>query len=226
MLALGTLLSLAAVPALAAQTIPSPYRFVETRKEASLLFGVASPDAGQFGLGPSSGQDVTARLGFDVGSALVLELASYYFLGDRDVQDPRRDEGDRAIGTADLDLLGFDGRLRLNLTGHRTWHRLQPSVFVGGGLAFTRNQDLSVDEAAQIPSENRFRFGTKFVASLGAGLAFHASETWVVRGDATLRLWKLNTPSGYQNPALGLGAVPRDEWVQAPTLSIGIGRRF
>lgn len=208
------------------QDIPSSYRFVETRKEAGIFVGSTSLNAGQLGLGPASGSMVGGRYALGFGSALALEGSATFFSTDRDVIDIRRDAGDRVIGQSSLDILAIEARFRLNLTGHRTWRGLQPYVAFGGGLAFGGTPDRTLENAAEIPLQDRFEFGTKFIATVAGGLNFHTSRRFVLRLDGVLSLWKLNTPAGWLTQFDLLGAIPRDEWVGVSHVSLGVSWRY
>src|SRR5687768_1791593 len=117
-----------------AQTIPSPYRFWETRQEAGPFGGWIAPGTGRFGCGPEPGPIVGARYGLDFPGPLSVEGVVNWMPTTRDVVDPRRQEGQRVIGSADANLLGVDARLKLSLTGQRTWHGFNPFVLTGIGL--------------------------------------------------------------------------------------------
>lgn len=205
-----------------AQTIPSPYKFIETGKELSFYVGTMSTDGGGLGLGPNSGDLFGVRLTANMGSVLVFELNGYRISGERDVVDPRRAADQMVVGAADINLSGVDAQFRLNLTGQRSWHALQPFIAFGAGFAWTTNDDRTAEVTADVPMEDWFQFGTRFTPLFGGGVTLHASEKWIVRLDATLRLWKVDTPSGFpDNEAIG-----DNEWVGNTLLTLGTGFRF
>ncbi len=208
------------------QDIPSSYTFVETRQEAGIFAGATSLNAGQLGLGPGPSSMVGGRYSLGFGSALALEATATFFSTDRDVIDIRRDAGDRTIGQSSLDILVIEARFRLNLTGHRTWRGLQPYLAFGGGLAFGGSPNRRLENAAEMPEQDRFDFGTKFMATVAGGLNVHVSPRFVLRLDGVLSLWKLNTPAGWLTQTDLLGAIPRDEWVSVSHVSLGVGWRY
>lgn len=212
-----------------AQVIPSPYRFVETRQEWSAFVGTSSTNPGQLGIGPKSGGVLGARYLIEFGSSLGLELGTSLLFSGRDVFDPRRDPGDEIIGEAQIDIGTFDARLRLNLTGHRTWHGIQPFIVFGGGLAFEALKDRTLETAADFLPADVYSFGTRFMATTGGGVYLHLSRRFALRVDGIMNLWKVSTPSGFLDATreipLDNTLIPPDEWVSHKSLSIGLGWR-
>ena len=210
--------------AVTAQTIPSSYRHIEHGQEAGIFLGTFSAATGQFDLGPDSGPLLGARYAVEVGGPVFIEGLATTLFSNRDVIDPRRAEGDRSIGEADVRLFMIDVRLAFSLTGRRTWRGLSPYIFVGGGIAFdgARRDDL---EQSLLP-EDRFEFGTSFTGSFGGGLRYGLTERLMLRSDLTLTLWQLATPTGFDAPERDLGVVPETEWVGGLGLTAGLSWRF
>ena len=211
---------------LAAQTIPSAYRFIESSQEGGLFMGVTSLNAGQLNLGPKAAEVMGGRYSISFGSAIAFEGDATVFRGQRDVVDIRRPEDDRTLGEASIDLVAIEARFRLNLTGHRAWHGLQPFLGAGGGMALSTNLDRALEEEAEMPEPDRYNFGSKFIGTLVAGIQFHLSRRLVLRSDGVLNLWKISTPTGWLTTDAELGAIPNDEWVAARSLSAGASWRF
>jgi hypothetical protein len=207
-----------------AQTIPSPYRFVDTRQEAGLLLGSVQTGTGRFGFGPSSGLAIGARYGVDVSGPFGLEGAVTYLPTTRDLIDPRRPEGDRVRGEADANLLLIDARLRFSLTGRRTWNNLAPFLFAGAGGAIDLAGDSESEELLR--EEDRFDLGFSLLGSLGGGVRWMIAENLLVRGDAQLLLWQLDTPQGFSDVSLGFEAVQQVEWVNNAAFTLGLAYRF
>ncbi len=212
--------------ALAGQVVPSPYRFLESKQEVVVFIGTSDPSPGQLQLGMGSATVYGGRYSVDVGSTLTVELGTTIFAGEREVWDPRRAVGDRQIGVSDLTVAALEARFRLNLTGHRSWHRLRPFVLVGGGLAFATSEDKTLEDATELPATDRFSFGKKFTAVAGGGIAIHASPRFTIRLDASLNLWKITTPPGFTDVSRDFGPVPDSEWIGAPAFTVGTAIRF
>lgn len=210
--------------AVTAQTIPSPYRFIEERQAVDLQAGYLVASPGQFDFGPKSGPLAGARWGILVGGAFAIELGGWYSPTTRDVIDLQRDEGDRRVGEADMQLVAGLADLRFNLVGDRTWNRLTPYLTVGGGLLFdvsgSQNADLLLEP------DQRFNLGTSILARGGAGTTLILTRHLELRGDAVFQLYQVDTPGGWLQLEPELGPLPRDQWVNGWALTLGAGWRF
>jgi hypothetical protein len=215
---------LAAPSFLSAQTIPSPYRFIETRKELGAFGGWISPGTGRFGYGPGPGPITGVRAGLDFTGPLSIEAVVAGIPTTRAIIDPRRTEGNRAIGETDATLITIDARLKLGLTGARTWHGLNPFALVGAGMAW----DLAQGDIREqdLPETDRFDFGAAFVAQAGGGVRWFVTDAFILRGDGLLHLWRLKAPDGFRDPERGFGDIGEAEWINAGSFTFGIGYRF
>lgn len=222
--ALSGLLLIAAPHQLEGQTIPSPYRYFESRQEAGAFGGYLSLGTGTFGYGPKPGLLVGGRYGIQLGGAFGLDGVVSLNPTTRDVVDPTREGGTRVVGEADALLLTIDARLRFSLTGDRTWNGLNPYFLMGGGVAWDLAGSSNFD--ALILPKDRFKFGTKFLALFGAGTRWFVSERLLVRADFSVNMIQLSTPLGYLEPDRGLGAVGEKEWVSGPAISLGAAWHF
>lgn len=222
---LALALTLLVLPsAVAAQVVPSPYRYMEKGQEVSLFAGYLATDPGRFGFGPGDQQQLGARYSVVVSNAFSLEGLASTMFGPRDVVNPARDEGDRVIEEAEVRLVSLEARLQFALTGRRTWHGFQPFGFAGGGVSFDTLGDQ--DEDVLLDEEDRYDFGTRLTGSFGGGFRFAVTQRWLVRVDAGLFLYKLGYPDGWREAALGFEGVPEDEWVSAKSISVGLAWRF
>lgn len=214
-----------------AQTIPSPYRSIEHRQETSVLWGTMFLTPGSLDLGPKSGSFTGARYSVEASGPLFLEGLAMYLPTNRDIIDPRRAIGDRKIGEADVHLLMIDARLDFSLTGRRTWHGLSPHLFLGGGIAV---DVAGQDEFSEILlPEDIYDFGTAFTATSGTGFRFALTSRLMLHAEAGLTLWKVNTPSGFDDPTkrpqtddLEPEPVVQSEWVGGYGLTLSAGWRF
>lgn len=206
------------------QTIPSPYRFIETRHEAGAFGGILEPDTGPFGFGPGQGILSGLRYSIELSGPFSLEGVTSVLLGERDVVDPRRAEGSRVVGRADTRLTSLDGRLKFALNGRRTWHGLGPYLLAGGGVVFDLAGESPADR--ELEDRDRYSFDTSFLGILGGGIRFLPSERLQFRVDAESRFWKLRTPAGFSDQDLNLGPVSREQWVSGLGLTLGAALRF
>lgn len=208
----------------ASQSIPSPYRYIERGQEAGFFSGIMATNTGRFDLGPGTQTLVGARYGVEVSGPVALEgLASVAF-GPRNVVNPNRIEGDRVVDEAEMRIVLLEARLRFNLTGRRTWNRLQPFLLIGGGVGFDTLEGQ--DEDFALEEDDRYTFGTRWTGNLGAGSRLLLTDRIHLRVDAALRLYKVGIPSGWRDPILGFESVPEDEWVSGRLLTVGLGYRF
>ena len=138
-----------------------------------------------------------------------------------------RPEDDRVIGESNIDILLFDARLRLNLTGGRTWHRLQPFVTFGGGLASAWGTDQVLEKATLMPSTEWYVFGVRFTGTVSGGTNFHISNKISLRLEGTWNLWKIGTPVGWltllNDPP---GENPDGDWVTVKSIMLGASWRY
>jgi hypothetical protein len=225
LLAIAAFAVVAAPPtSLEAQTIPSPYRFIDKGKEISLHGGFVGGSPGRFGFGPAGGPSFGARFGIDLGNLVALEGLGSYGLLTRDVIDPTGEDGLATVSESDVQQLTIEARLRVNLTGRRTWNHVQPYIAFGLGLttdfAGVQQGDLAVQE------QYRFDPGSKFSVSGSGGLRVILGERLVGRVEGSLLLYQIDTPGGYSEVELGLTGVGQSEWINQPSLSIGLGYLF
>ncbi len=216
--------SLARPSAARAQTIPSPYTYIEQKQDVGVFAGYVSAATGQFGYGPAGGTAFGARYGLQLAGPLSLEGVLGLVDGTRDVVSPSRPAGDRVVGKANVSIVSIDARLKLSATGARAWHELQPFLVIGGGVAWDARGEAPAD--ALVDPDEVFSFRPTFLGTVGAGGRWFATDRFGLRTDGTFSLWKLHTPSGFGDPLLGLGAVPQGEWVRAFSLTASLFYRW
>jgi hypothetical protein len=207
-----------------AQTIDSPYRFVETSQTVGAYGGYAMTGQGALELGPESAPIVGLRYGIRVSGPFSIEGDVALMSSTRMVWDTvPGDTALRNVGEADLQLLAAMAALRFNLTGPRTWHGLQPYVTLGGGLGFDLASPSSAEES--LPEDVRFDLGTRFIALAGGGMEAHIFRSFSARVDARTLLWRLSTPDAFLLDEASLTR-PNDEWTQNFLLTGTIAFRF
>ncbi|MGD2122069.1 MAG: hypothetical protein PVJ76_10015 [Gemmatimonadota bacterium] len=222
--ALSILALLLAAPRAQGQSIPSSYEFFETKQEAGVFVGFTNQGTGRFGYGPSPGTILGARYSINVGGPFGLEGVLAYQPTTRDLVDPSRDEGDRVVAEADAKLVSFDARLRFSLTGDRTWHGIHPFLITGIGFAWDVALDPPQNEL--LLPDDRYEFGTKFVALFGGGARWFLTDRILLRGDVFVNMYQLKTPRGYLDTSRDFTGVGEKEWVSGPILSIGTAWHF
>ncbi len=208
-----------------AQSIRSPYRFIEGRHEAGVFVAQVPGNRGVMELGPGDGVQFGARYGLELGGPFAVEFAGFLLPTDRHVRAPSESgESIEALGVADALVGGLDGRLRFTLTGPRTWYRLAPFVVAGGGVV--GNLSGRIEEEDDLPSEVRFDFGPSFLGILGGGTRVVLTDHLVLRVDATAHFWKLGTPQAFLNLPESAGTVVQQQWPAVGGFSAGLSWRF
>lgn len=213
--------------AAAAQRIDSPYRFVEKGQAIGLFGGYVATGQNPLELGPKSAPVFGARYGIRISGPFKAEATIGFMPSTRDafaVDTLTGDAQNRAfLVEADAQMMMATAALRFDLTGARTWNRLQPFLLAGGGVTV----DLSslTEEEKELPVDDRYDFGTSFAGELGAGVELYLSDRFTLRADVRDAFWKLPTPAGFVN-ALPRGELSEDEWVSNWVMSAGISVHF
>ncbi len=226
--AMSILFSIAvgSVPA-AGQTIPSPYTFIEHSNEWAVFAGKSFINPGSLGLGPRDAIIFGGRFSAGFAGAMSADISGTVFKSNRDVLDISRPEDDRVLGRSDIDIVLFDVKLRLNLTGGRMWHNLQPFLAFGAGIAFPFSTDRGIEQVSFMPGDEWYFFGTRFAGTFGGGINYHLSRKISLRLEAVVNLWKVDTPVGWltldNDP---LREFPLSEWVSAKPILLAASWRF
>jgi hypothetical protein len=201
-----------------AQSIPSPYTFIDRKQEAGPYVGYMSASTGRFGYGPKGGLMLGGRWGLELSGPVSVEGVVGVLDGERDVIDPARAEGQRVIGQADVLLSMFDARLKFSFPGSRAWHSLSPFIVLGGGVAFDLAAESALD--ASLDAADQFNFGTSFFGTAGAGTRWFLSDAIALRVDGVFSLYKVDTPPGFSDPVRGFLAVEEGQWLQALSITV------
>jgi opacity protein-like surface antigen len=217
------------------QGITSPYDFVETSMSLRAIGAYVVPNRGAIDIGP--GASYAAGLGYTirVSGPFAVDVRALYMPTTRRVYDVVADadsaaiaadptEGLDLVGEADLTLLIADASLRFDITGPRTWHRLQPFVLIGvGGVIRVASDNAVEDSLPEDMPELRARFRTGFTGNVGAGIEWHASDRVTLVAEARDVLWKIHVPDGFFVRGRN---IDNEEWVQTAHLSLGLAFRF
>jgi hypothetical protein len=225
---------LAAAGPAAAQSIASPYDFVETSHSLHGFVTYVFTDRGTIDIGPHSapaigfgyGIRISGPFAFDSRVAFMPTSRTVFTVDpDADPEAVREDPtvGLEEIGTADLSLLLVDASLRFNITGPRTWNRLQPYALLGAGGVVRLAADHSAEEELPEDTDLRVRFGNGLTGHFGGGVEWFVSERFTLRFDARDLLWRLHVPTGFITTAR---LIDDRQWVQTAHLSIGAAYRF
>ncbi len=217
-----------------AQTITSPYDFVERGQSIRAHVTYVTPDRGIIGTGPGSGVAVGVGHTLRVSGPFTLDTRLSYLPTNRTVYtvDDQADPDQIALdpmvglvelGTADLSLALVDASLRFDVTGPRTWNRLQPFALLGGGAVFRLSADHSAEEDLRDDLDLRVRFRNGLTGHIGAGVEIHLSPRLSMRLDARSLFWRLHVPTGFITPAR---VIDDREWTRTGHLGVAAAWRF
>jgi opacity protein-like surface antigen len=227
-------LSLAAgARAVAAQTIPSPYRYVDETQATGLFAGYlfTDPDLGtsdstSLPLGVQSGPLFGVRYQVRASGPLSIEGRIGVSPTDRRLFGTELNADSTFTEPVDLEttvpatLLMADVGITFHLTGPRTWNGLAPFAGLTGGLV----GDVQGHQAEEddIPDEALFRFGPSFAVGAGLGTDWFPTSNASIRVEAQGRLWRTSTPSGF----LATRSDERSEWNPAVSIIVGGALHF
>ena len=233
--AAAVLLAAATAAPAAAQSITSPYDFVESRHALYVFGSAVYTDQGTLGTGPESGYAAGIEYSYRVGGPFNLSARIAYLPTERPVYDDTSTLADsltvrsdptfglEQVAMADLTLVLVDASLRFDFTGPRTWYNLQPYALIGVGGVLATSQ-ATTGENQLPPDENiRVRFQDGFTGHVGAGVEWYVSDRITVRADARDLLWKLHIPPGFRSSGR---IIDLEQWVQTAHLSLGLSLRF
>jgi hypothetical protein len=209
-----------------AQTIPSPYDFIDTRWDVGLFTASVSDERGTAGFGPGGGTMFGVRGGVHLSGPFGIEANAFLLPTDRDIYELVPQAGEvRLLGNASTTVGGIDGRVRFTLTGHRTWHNLVPYVSAGGGITGELSPRNTVEDENALVEDSRFTMGPSFLGVLATGTQWLPGERISIHLEASVHFWKLGTPRNFQQLDASLG-IPDQEWPAIGVLLIGGSYRF
>lgn len=215
---------LSATP-VAAQTIPSPYRFIEHAQDLGAFATRIGTDRSTVSLGPHGGFAYGVQYAFRFGDPIALRARATYLPTERDIIDSVTVNGQvttRSEGRAALDLLILTAALRFTLTGARTWHGIAPYVVLGGGIAVATSEE---EDPITVGVDNRYTFGSALMGHIGVGGAVFLGERWAMHLSVLDDLWQIDAPRGLEDVSL-VPTAPDREWTHNLELSAGLHYHF
>ncbi|CAN5604407.1 hypothetical protein BH23GEM10_BH23GEM10_07780 [soil metagenome] len=210
----------------AAQSLDSPYRFLDHNQFAGAFAGYMQPSDGRIGGGPAAAPVFGASWGIGVSGPFTFTVELAGSATSRIVRDTvfvAADSTFAELGEADMTLLIGMANMRFNITGARTWNGLQPFMMLGAGLVRDMSGDAAIE--AELPENTRFDYGTSFAGQLGAGVDWFSSSRLSVRLDARNVLWKLGVPDAFGLTESGR-TLPRSQWEQNLVATAGLFFNF
>jgi hypothetical protein len=173
----------------------SPYRDIgPDGNRFGLVAGYLFTKADAAGVGPQSMPMYGIRHDLHIAGPAYLTTRLLGGSTSRTVLDYTKTAALRNVSTRNTAMVAGDVALTVSATGDRTWHRLQPLINVGVGLAsFTGDQKADV---------SGFRLGTKFEFTYGLGARYITGRNSELRFDLSWYAWQLKYPTTYRSTAV------------------------
>ncbi len=227
------LVAVLGTPALHAQRIPSPFRYIETTQSLGAFAGYIVTDAGQIDLleapgaelGPRSAPILGLRYNLRFTGPVSGEAAVGFSPGQRRLYETDALPGDtiqRPLPTGEngVLLLLVEGGVRFHLTGPRAWNNLAPYLVATGGLV----ADVAGRGADEdfVPATERYRLGPDFAAGAGLGTDYFVSPRTSLRVEIRDQIWRVSAPRGFPVAANN----DRSRWKNNLGFSLGVAYHF
>lgn len=213
--------------AAAAQTISSPYDYIERSQGVGFTVGylftdpnVALDTATSAEMGHQSAPVFGVRYHVRASGPLSVDGAVSMSPGERKLFTPQYTADSLDIDAVDTGttlpstVVMADLGLRFHLTGARTWNGLAPFIAGSGGLVADVRGTFNEEREADLAEGERFRFGPTFAVGAALGTDWFPRQNTSLRLELQGRLWKLETPPGFLidrdteesqwNPVVGL----------------------
>lgn len=203
-----------------AQTVPSPYRFIEGRHTLGIIGGPFNMGRGELRLGPGTGTAIGLTYGLEVKGPVALEANLLSIRANREVYRPTASQTIESLGDVTTDLIGAEVRARFSIPGARTWHGFSPYLVGGGGLFANLGGRSSLEE--DFNGAQYLEFDNKGVWIAGVGTRWYPTSSIGIRAEATWRTWIIEVPSGFSLITLPDGSPPlSEERVGGVSLTLG-----
>jgi len=206
-----------------AQSVPSPFRYIEPTQSAGAFVGWLVTDRGDLEIGPHSGPILGGRYTIRLSGPLSGEVMAGTIATQRTVQRRASAAGDsvvlEALGETNSLILLADAGLKFHLTGPRTWHGIAPFGVLTGGVLWDALGESDLEGAVE--QNQRVDFGPGFAVSIGAGTDWFPTDRLSVRADARDYLWRLGIPEG-----LTRNQQSQNEWANNLALTLTVSLHF
>jgi hypothetical protein len=227
---LAALALTAGARAATAQTIPSPYRYIEPSQSVGITVGylftdpdVSLTDSTSAELGHQSSPVFGLRYAIRAAGPVSVEGSVGISPGERKLFAPQYNADSTVVTAGDLGVnvpstvVMANAGLRLHLTGARTWNGLAPFVSGNGGLVGDIRGTLDEEGAAELGATEVFRFGPSFAVGAAMGTDWFPRQNASLRLELSGQLWRMSTPTGF----LVNRTDERREWNPVVGVSVG-----
>lgn len=221
----GFLALFGAAHSAAAQTITSPFDYIQKRQSLGVFGGYNLSPKLDLDLGPHSGPiggltytlQLSGPLSFE-GSVGMIGSKRVVFENKPNPTNPQQPIA-TPIDTVPLSLVMAEGGLRFRATGDRTWHKIAP--YLAASVGMVANLRARTGTEASVPDDEDARFGPAFAVGAGIGTEWFASERLSFRGEVRDRLWRVRTPAGFTS-----GGKETTDWTHNVAFTVGAALHF
>ncbi|HLL81477.1 MAG TPA: hypothetical protein VK420_02455 [Longimicrobium sp.] len=216
-----------------AQTVPSPFRYVDTKSSVEVMGGylftdseLAVTDSITAEFGPRSAPMITARFNRRFGGPISGNVALSFIPSERRVISAAEGQDSVFVGVIDTGetvsapIAMLEAGVRFHVTGDRTYRGLAPYVMGTGGLATEIGGAAGGEK--DLPDDERFDFGPALAVGAGAGLDWFPSRRFSLRTELSYRIWRLTVPEGFASNR----NADIDEWNGNAGVSVGAAFHF
>jgi len=224
---LAALALAAGARAAAAQTVPSPYQFIEPSQSIGITAGylwtdpdITLTDSTSAAMGHASSPVIGARYQLRATGPISVDFGLAVSPGERKLFAPAYNADSTQVTAGDLGvtvpstIVMADVGLRFHVTGARTWNGLAPFMAGSGGIVGDIRGTLDEETDAELDATEVFRFGPSFAVGAALGTDWFPRQNTSFRLELQGRLWRMRTPTGFQvdrtqeqtewNPLVGL----------------------
>lgn len=216
--------------AAAAQTISSPYEYIDPSMRVGATVGylftdtdVRLTDSTSAALGPKSAPVFGVNYALRVSGPFSIEAGVSVSPSERQLFGPQFNADSTVVTAVDLGvsvpatIVMADAGLRFHLTGPRTWNGLAPFVAANAGITADVRGTFQEEREAGLSSTELFRFGPSFALGAALGTDWFATRRTSLRVEANGRLWRMRTPAGL----LANRDTDQREWNPVVGVSVG-----
>lgn len=216
-----------------AQTVPSPFRYIETKSSVELMGGylftdpeLALDDSTTAEFGPQSAPMITLRYSRRLGGPVSGNVGFSFLPSERRVYSAVEGQDSVFLGiidtgeTVSAPIAMLEAGIRFHITGDRTYRGIAPYLMGTGGLAAELGGAAGAEK--DLPDDERFDFGPAFAVGAGAGVDWFLSPRLSLRSELSYRIWRLSVPRGFgsnRNAQI-------DEWNGNAGVSVGAAFHF
>ncbi len=216
-----------------AQTVPSPFRYIEPKSSVEIMGGylftdseLAVNDSTTAEFGPQSAPMITARVNRRFGGPISGNVALSFIPSERRVISAAEGQDSVFVDVIDTGetvsapIAMLEAGIRFHITGDRTYHGFAPYVMATGGVAAEIGGAAGGEK--DLPDDERFDFGPAFAVGAGTGVDWFLTRRFSLRTELSYRIWRLTAPQGFATNR----TADIDEWNGNAGVSVGAAFHF